>query len=131
MLKPNSVTETHAATLMAGAQGCCGKGPIKSISICTVCHAYFTPYMQDLGGALLMSFQIFYAHVHMHRTCLLFGTCHAHVCRILSRHLPLHANKLLRYFGQRLILSKVTTIKFRAMISFKNVYLAQDVPKYE
>ena len=45
--------------------------------------AYFTPYMQDLGGgrvALRMSFQIFYAHVHMHRihkyTCLLFGTCH-------------------------------------------------------
>ena len=40
---------------MAGAQRCCGKGPIKSTSICMVCHTSLTPYMQDLGGALLMS----------------------------------------------------------------------------
>ena len=87
---------------------------------------YFTPYVQDLGGALLMSFQIFYAHVHMHRriasvhkyTCLLFGTCHtfAEFFHVIYHSTPI---KPLRYFGQRLIfmqLSNVTTIKFSAMI---------------
>ena len=103
----NSVTKTHAATLMAGAQGCCGKGPIKSTSI-RMGHGvpYFTPYMQELGGALLMSFQIFCAHVHMHRIAsahkYMFALCHlSHVCRILdlSRHLyTIPRRKPLRYF---------------------------------
>ena len=109
---------------MAGARGCCSKGPIKSTSIRMHGAPFFSPYMQDLGGALLMSFQnSTHMYTYMHRIASphklnTFGTYHTFA---ESFHVSYHSTpKTPRLFG--LILFKVITIKFSAMISFKNVY---------
>ena len=109
-----------------------GRTWVSRVDLCS-CHFKFSTHM--------------YICIELHQYINITVCSLALVTRLQNSFTSYHSTpiKPLRYFGQHLILSKVTTlIKFNATISFKNVYclslilsqpiiyhqLAQDIPKY-